>query len=236
MPIQPQIQLTPERFARGMTFEQYLAYIASPESLRREATGGARRRDYSGYLRERYQKFRLTEAQSATLKWLAEQPNGPARILLIAEEWSTDCRRDTPVLQHMAEAGGLELRIFTRDGDTHGAGPTPNPDAPNADLVSALLRHRGEESFLSIPMVAFVTRDFEPLYRYLEFPWIYRKDRVQGYLREQRPGETPEQAARRFSIEYPAMQAAPIFDVWAEAAVAEMISFLYERNLRGTLD
>ena len=137
MPIQPQISLTPERFAQGMTFEQYLGYIASPECLRREATGGAQRRNYSGYLRERYQKFRLTEAQSATLKWLAAQPNGPAKILLIAEEWSTDCRRDTPVLQRMAETGGLELRIFTRDGDTHGAGPAPNPDAPNADLVSA---------------------------------------------------------------------------------------------------
>ena len=33
--------VTPERYASGMTFEQYLQYVASPENLHREgsATG-----------------------------------------------------------------------------------------------------------------------------------------------------------------------------------------------------
>jgi hypothetical protein len=36
--------VTLQRFARGMTFEQYLAYIGTPENLAREAFGytGAR--------------------------------------------------------------------------------------------------------------------------------------------------------------------------------------------------
>ena len=72
-------QPDPRALRSGHDLQQYLAYIASPESLRREATGGAQRRDYSGYLRERYQKFRLTAAQSATLKWLAEQPERPSQ-------------------------------------------------------------------------------------------------------------------------------------------------------------
>jgi hypothetical protein len=41
--------VTPERFASGMTFEQYLRYVASPENLRREGAGsGEPRRDWSG--------------------------------------------------------------------------------------------------------------------------------------------------------------------------------------------
>ena len=99
--------------------------------------------------------------------------------------------------------------------------------------MSALLRHRGEENFLSIPMVAFFTQDFQPLYRYIEFPWIYRKD---GTGLPARAARAKPQSKPRSGSADPAMQAAPIFDVWAEAAVAEMISFLYERNLRGTLD
>ena len=48
--------VTPERFAQGMTFEQYVKYTGSPENLAREAFGsyypdggsiGAARRDYS---------------------------------------------------------------------------------------------------------------------------------------------------------------------------------------------
>jgi hypothetical protein len=50
------------------------------------------------------------------IKWLAAQPDGPAKILVISEDWSSDCRRDIPILARLAEAGRLELRIFNRDG------------------------------------------------------------------------------------------------------------------------
>ena len=32
--------VTPERYAQGMTFEQYVAYVGSPHNLAREAFGG----------------------------------------------------------------------------------------------------------------------------------------------------------------------------------------------------
>ncbi len=175
---QSQITLTPQRFAQGMIFEQYLAFIGSPENLRREGSGGAARRDWTAYLRERYNRTRLSEAQVAAFRWLTSQPNGPAKMLMVAEEWSSDCRRDLPVVQRLAEAGGVELRIFTRDGDTYGASPSPDPSAPNADLMTAFLRRRNGETFQSIPVVAFFTRDFELLYHYLEFPAVYHKDRI----------------------------------------------------------
>src|SRR4029450_6657212 len=97
--------VTPERFARGMTFDEYVKYAGSPENLAREAFGsyfpdggsiGAARRDNSAVFRERYARARLSDQQAAAIKWLAAQPNGPARSLVISEAWSSGCRRARP--------------------------------------------------------------------------------------------------------------------------------------------
>ena len=89
-----------------MTFDQYVEYIGTPENLRREATTGPRR-DYRGFLREAFGKARLTDDQAAALKWLVAQPGGPANMLVIAEEWSSDCRRDVPMFARMAAETGM---------------------------------------------------------------------------------------------------------------------------------
>src|SRR5258706_423462 len=103
-----------------MTFDEYVKFVGTPENLAREAFGGVYpgpkpRGDWSGFLRERYAKARLTDYQAAAIRWLAARPGGPAKMLVISEEWSSDCRRDVPYLQRLADAGGLELRVFTRD-------------------------------------------------------------------------------------------------------------------------
>ena len=108
--------MTPERFVKGMTFDDYLKFIGSPENLAREGWDIRRfalfkpRVDWSGYLRERHARARLSDEHVAAIKWLAGQPGGPAKVLVIAEDWSSDCRRDLPYLARLAEAGGLELR------------------------------------------------------------------------------------------------------------------------------
>src|SRR2546428_3651787 len=115
--------VTAERFARGMTFDEYVKYTGTAENLAREGFGSyfpdsgsmsAPRKDNSGVLHERYANARLTDQQVAAIKWLAAQANGPAKILVISEDWSSDCRRDLPWLARLAEAGGLEMRIFNR--------------------------------------------------------------------------------------------------------------------------
>lgn len=232
---QPQVTLTPERWAQGRTFEQYLEFTGSPENLQREGSDGAVRHDWTAYLRERYHRTRLTEAQVAAFRRLTSQPNGPAKILMIAEEWSSDCRRDLPVVQRLAEAGDLELRIFTRDGVRFGAGPSPDPSTPNADLVTAFLRRRDGETFQSIPVVAFFSPDSQLLYHYLEFPAVYHKDRIRGRQRAARPGETAEDTRKRAAEAFAAMLDSPMLDVWADAAVVEMISLLYERLVLSSL-
>ena len=105
-PPMPTTVVTPERFATGMTFEQYVAYVASPENLAREAFAGYHpdagsiggpRKDNSAVFRERHARTRLADHQVAAIRWLATQPDAPAKILVLSEDWSSDCRRDVPL-------------------------------------------------------------------------------------------------------------------------------------------
>jgi hypothetical protein len=229
--------VTPARFAQGMTFTEWLAYIATPENLAREGSGGEPRRDWSGYLRERYDKVRLHEAQAAAIRWLAGQPGGPAKVLVIAEEWSSDCRRDVPMLARLAEAGGLELRIFRRDGKRFSASHAPSlAEAPdgNADLMAEFLNVKAGQAWQSIPVAAFYTRDLAYLYHYVEYPAIYEKDAiVSGHIRQPRPGETPAETRERGNREFFALQASPFFEIWACAGLDEILSALHRRLLLG---
>ena len=233
--------VTAERFAKGMTFDAYVNYVGSAENLGREAFGayfpdggasGAPRKDNSAVFRERYAKARLTDEQSAAIKWLAAQPNGPAKILVISEDWSSDCRRDVPVLARLAEAGGLELRIFNRDGQkvlgTRRPDPAAAPDG-NHDLMLEFLNKKNGAEWASVPVAVVYTKDFQELCRYIEYPAIYNKDRIRGRMQAARPGEAEAQSKERAMREFVALQNSPFFDVWASAAVAEILSALHER-------
>ena len=237
--------VTAERFARGMTFEEYVKYAGSPENLAREAFGsyfpdggaaGAPRKDNSPVFRERYARARLSDEQSAAIKWLAAQPDGPAKILVISEDWSSDCRRDVPMLARLAEAGGLELRIFNRDGKkvlgTRRPDPAVAPDA-NHDMMLEFLNKKNGAEWASLPVAVVYTKDFRELCRYIEYPAIYDKDRIRGRQQATRSGETEAQAKERAMREFVALQQSPFFDVWASAAVAEILSALHERLVVG---
>jgi len=233
--------VTPERFAKGMTFDEYMKYTGSQENLAREGFGsyypdgggkGAPRKDNSAVFRERYAKARLGDEQVAAIKWLADQPGGPAKILVISEDWSSDCRRDLPVLARLAEAGGLEMRIFNRDGKkvlgTRTPDPAAAPDA-NYDLMLEFLNEKNGAAWASLPVAVFYTKDFKELHRYHEYPAIYNKDRIRGHQQASRPGETADQARDRGMREFAALQAGPFFDLWASAAVGEILSGIHEK-------
>ena len=93
-------------------------------------------RTIAGVFRDRYAKARISEQQAAAIKWLAAQPDGPAKILVISEDWSSDCRRDVPVLARLAEAGGMELRIFNRDGKKILGTRRPDPAAAPTPITT----------------------------------------------------------------------------------------------------
>ena len=69
--------VTPERFAQGRTFDEYVRYTGSAENLAREGFGGyfadagsfgASRKDNSAVLRDRYARARLSDEQAAAVK------------------------------------------------------------------------------------------------------------------------------------------------------------------------
>jgi hypothetical protein len=237
--------VTPERFAKGMTFDAYVTYVGTPENLAREGFSayhpdagsiGGPRKDNSAVLRERYARTRLADYQAAAIKWLAAQPEGPAKILVISEDWSSDCRRDIPILQRLAEAGGLELRLFSRDGkkilDRRRPDPAVAPDG-NHDLMLEFMNAKNGGEFASLPAVGIYTKDLRLLYRYLEYPAIYHKDRVRGHQQKARPGESDPQRKERDAREFMTMQQSPFFDLWASAAVDEILSALHEQRVLG---
>src|SRR5262245_8218145 len=186
--------VTGERFAQGMTFDEYVRYTGTPENLAREAGWwlGRERKDLSGLLRSWYAEARVGPAQVEAIRWLAAQPDGPARVLVISEEWSSDCRRDVPMLQRLAEAGGLELRIFNRDGQTFGEGATADPrESPNADIVNQFLLERDGRTYQSVPVAVFFTKDLRYLYHYIAHPIVHEntRERIIAAMQAPKPGE-----------------------------------------------
>ena len=227
--------VTRERYAQGLTFDQYVKFVATPENLRREGSM-APRKAWSGFLRESYDRARLTDAQVGAVRWLAAQPNGPRKILVISEEWSSDCRRDVPMLARLAETGGMELRIFPRDGERVGREPKANPaESPNADIMNEFLNEKNGQTWQSIPVAVFYTQDLSYLYHYVEYHAIYHKDRVVGAIRAAKPGETAEHTAERGTRDFFALQASPFFHLWACAGIDEILSALHERLVVGSL-
>jgi hypothetical protein len=229
--------VTAERFAKGMTFDEYVEYIGSPENLAREGTGRRARRDFSAYFREAFERSRLTDDQAAALRWLAAQPGGPAKLLVISEDWSSDCRRDVPTFARIADVAGLELRIFTRDGQRYSEANNPSleeaPDS-NADLMAQFLNHKHGTTWQSIPIAAFYDRDLRYLYHFTEYPAIYDKDRlVMENIRAPKPGETPEQTQERSDRQFGELVESPFFRIWTSATVDEIVSGLHRRLVLG---
>jgi hypothetical protein len=222
------VVVTRERFMQGMTFDEYVSYIATPDNLQREGSGGTPRVDRSDYFRAALARSRLTDDQAAALKWLVAQPNGPASMLVISEEWSSDCRRDVPTFARISAETGMALRIFTRDGQRFS-----EPEA-NADLVTQFLNHKRGETFQSIPVCAFYTAEMEHQYTFIEYPAIYDKDRlVQQHIRAARPGESPDQTRQRADREFGDLLDSPFFRIWTSATVDEIVSALHRKTVLG---
>ena len=216
-----------------MTFDEYVAYIGSAANLARESNRGPRV-DQSAVFQRAFDTTRLTPDQAAALAWLVDQPRGPAKMLALSEDWSSDCRRDVPTFARIAAAGGLELRIFNRDGQHFSAANVPDAPDSNADLMGQFLNHKDGQTWQSIPVCAFFTRDLEYLYHFTEYPAIYDKERlVVQHIRAPRPGESADETRTRSDREFADLVASPFFRIWASATVDEILSALQRRLVLG---
>jgi Thioredoxin len=118
--------VTPTRFEQGLRYADFLA----------QAT--VNRDKFELYYRE----SPLTAEDISFFKRAAALPNGPAKILALAEAWCGDVYRELPTVARIAEATGVDLRIFLRD--------------ENPDIMDELLSNGKSRA---IPVFVFYTRD-----------------------------------------------------------------------------
>jgi hypothetical protein len=95
--------VTHERFSQGYTYEDYIAQI--------------------NVNKDRFEQYyataegAITSDDAKAFTTLATQDGGVARILVLGEDWCPDVYRGMPMIARIAEAGGMDLKIFPRDAN-----------------------------------------------------------------------------------------------------------------------
>src|SRR5580658_463948 len=127
--------VTPARFAQGLTYADYVTKATVNHDK----------------FEKNYQSVPLTEEDLAFFRKAAAAPHGPAKILALAEAWCGDVYRELPTFSRIAEATGMELRVFPRD---------ENPDVMDEFLTNGKSR--------AIPVFVFYTADLQYIARFVE--------------------------------------------------------------------
>lgn len=179
--------VTPERYARGLTWEQWMKAIEKNQAR----------------FQENYDETELPPEDVEAIRALVARPDGPARCLAIGEDWCPDVFRGLPVMAKLAQATGMELRIFFRDR--------------NKDIMAEFL-NRGE--FESIPVFVFYTRNLEHIAHWVERP--QKANEEMHLLRSIFEGRSREEARE----EYIAFQHGPVWAGWRIETVREIRALL----------
>lgn len=188
--------VTPERFESGLTWQQYFADKV------------IRNRDKFQF---NYDETRISDEDAAALRALVALPNGPARVLVLGEDWCPDVFRGLPVLVRIAEAAGMELRVFPRDD--------------NLDIMNEFLKD-GEHQ--SIPTAVFYTRDHRYICHWIERP--AKANAEMGEMQKLFEGLDREKDRDLMRDRYNAFQTGPTWSSWREATVKEIRALLEEKS------
>ena len=184
--------VTPERYSQGMTYDQYMDTVKVNKAR----------------IEEYYANVSLDSEQTARLQELASQENGPARMMVIGEDWCGDVVRELPVLARVAEVAGLELRIFPRD--------------ENHDIMNEFLK---EGLYMSIPVAVFYDQGHEYICHWIERSEV--ANREQGEIEASIRSEQPDISDQDFGRQRRARTAARAGD-WQKATVDELVGLIQE--------
>jgi hypothetical protein len=124
------------RFDQGLSYGDFLA-------------GAAVNRDK---FEQNYGNPVLTEEDLLFFRKVSELPNGPRKLLAIAEAWCGDVYRELPTAVRIAESAGIDLRIFLRD--------------ENPDIMDEFLSNNGKSR--AIPVFVFYTADTKYITHFTE--------------------------------------------------------------------
>lgn len=182
-----QSQFTPERFAQGLSYAQFLAQAKS----NREA------------FEQSYREFQLSPEDGQALATF-NRKHGPLKVLAIGEDWCPDVVRGLPAMARIAEAGGMELRVFPRD--------------QNLDLMDLYLK---EGKFRSIPAFAFFDRHFRTIGHWNERPALAYQQMEQKRQELKQKGAS-EESSRAEMVQLMAQQRS----LWQQETVRELRELL----------
>lgn len=174
--------VTAERFAAGKTYQEYRASFT----------------EYGDLYDRNYAATTVSDADAAAFRALAAKPGGPAKVLVITENWCPDCYREVPVVAKIAEASGMELRVVERD--------------QHKDIM-AEFKKNGE--FESIPVFVFYTKDHQYLTHFIE-----RSKYAEAHIGDMRVGT--EGMTREQRMEHNARYQAEHWGVWRQATIDEL--------------
>jgi thiol-disulfide isomerase/thioredoxin len=182
--------VTPERFASGMTWQEYREHIKR----------NGEKFDYN------YRETVLTDEDAEAFRSLAGREEGPAKVLALGEDWCPDVFRGLPVMARIAEAAGMELRIFPRDD--------------NLDIMNEFLK-QGEHQ--SIPTFVFYTGD----HRYIGH-WIERPAKANAEVGEMMASFQGKEREEARAL-YNEFQRGPAWASWRQETVRELRELLEEK-------
>jgi hypothetical protein len=186
--------VTGERFDSGMAWSDYLEHIKRNKAK----------------FQYNYDETSIPPEDAAAFRKLADLPKGPSRVLALGEDWCPDVFRGMPVMARIAEAAGMEMRVFPRDD--------------NLDIMDEFL-NGGEHQ--SIPVFVFYTANHDYICH-----WIERPAKANAEMPEMRKlfdgldREKDMQEMRRRNNEF---QEGPLWAGWREETIVELRNLLEEK-------
>ena len=172
--------VTPEKYASGFTYQEYLAQIKVNKN----------------FFQELYDSFQIKPEDSEALRKAAQHPQGPAKMMVIGEDWCPDVYRGMPMMARISEASGMEMRVFPRDS--------------HMDIMNEFLK---EGKWASIPAAVFYTKDHQYICHWIERPALADREmeEITAQVKRELPADATDvqirAAARPRNLErYPAWQ------------------------------
>lgn len=184
--------VTPERFKQGLTYQQFIDQIKVNQDR----------------FQMNYEGTTISDEDAKALRALKAKENGPAKVLVLGEDWCPDVYRGLPVLQRMAEAADWDLRVFPRD--------------ENKDIMAEFLK---DGEYESIPTAVFYTKDNRYILHWIERP--QQANDEMPVMRKLYEGRTREEAAPDV-LKF--QQESPIWAGWRDATVTELRRLLEEKT------
>ncbi len=192
----PESVVTAERYSKGTTYTEYLATIERNQKR----------------FEENYAGTEIAAADIAAFKALMAKPGGPAKMMVVGEDWCPDVFRGMPVFAKLAEATGIDMKVFKRD--------------ENKDIIAEFLK---DGEFESIPVAVFYTADHKHIAHFIERPVLANEEMktllAPMYARLRKPDATPEEK-EAMKQEYIAFQNGPIWSNWRQETVRECIRLI----------